>query len=62
MPSKHFLTANNKLLEKKTFLWLKAKSKAKLKPELKERFSEIPVSKDALLDIKLFRSRAPLLL
>ena len=31
MSSKYFLGANNKLLEK-NILWLKAKSKAKLKP------------------------------
>ena len=52
MSSKHFVTVNNKL-------WLKAKLKANLKPELGEKFSGIIVSKDVLLDIKLLRYKLP---
>ena len=59
--SKHFLTANNKPLEKNFCGW-KLKRKQIETQSQREKISGILVYKDILLDIKLFRYKNPLLL
>ena len=62
MSVKHFFTANNELRGKK-LMWLKAKSKAKLKPESRRKgFRNTLISNVVLVDIKLLRYKAPMLL